>query len=791
MTKDLQPDMAFDRVHHNHVDDAIHSTSNSFASSTSSTFPTSLTKLTNLARQLSSKHSMSHISVDSGICLPSSSSSEAGTPPETPSASQLSFNTHFDNSLHLTYNQSQELEVDDDKSADDSSSTHTVRPSCTVITRDLELSTHDQRRVNFESNQDSQTEGYGSSVEEEEEEEEEEGDNSSKASKSSEKTFKSVRKLRASLRRKLSKLAISDMEQPVYVLYPKTELLGQDASPLRPESPMSDVATPPPLFPYNGRLEYASRYGSGIIPVDPVTGRKLDFSDEARQRERLHRKAVLRSKSMSDGKSRRLPNFTPAMTEGRDTEPVEVARIRRMYSTRGHHHSHHSRSKQRKREKPTRQASTRSEEWVEQRQRYQLSDTPVDIVSDAGDAPPAPVISSDAGLPAKKSSISRKSSTRKISIRDPERPRALLRKKSSFGTQYEKYRQRRIDEPRPKEVQEAIHQEAEVLTCELTLPNVEPAPVPSISVTRDGERDTLSPDNLASSPRLRRLSFLDPVVVNHRRLSRDSIKTPFRRHSRDLSRNRCGGRQRTLFSTKRLSIMSIESTRSSIAHSIYSAFSEDWERPEFYEKSKSSRYPASLQTKIKTSVIEEEEEEEEDKESVSKILDVNDVSAMLAQGVDPKERHSDSEAFYRYHFDYFTTHGEFRPDPIDLGASDSISKVESRESDNDGSSVCSSPSSTSSSSSGGVFQTLRRVTSKKLLAMKPVLMLKRKKSKDLAGNGDSAPVTSPRLEKIDMILHELSPNGDGGMDERWMERVPEDERRPGRFDVDWLDAMPL
>ncbi|KAF9302433.1 hypothetical protein BGZ74_005373 [Mortierella antarctica] len=761
MAKDLQPDMAFDRAHPCHVDDAIHSSSNSSASSTSSTFPSSLAKLTHLTRQLSSKHSMSHISLDSGICLPSSSSSEASTPPGTPSVSQLSFNTDTHNSLHLIYNQSQEIEVDNDESADDSSSTHTARPSCTFKTRAVEFSTQDQRIENSETNQDTQTEGSDSNVDEEED------DASCKASKSSEKTFKSVRKF------------VSGKEQPVYMLYPKTELLGQDASPLTPESPMSDVATPPPSFPYKGRLEYASRYGSDIIPVDPATGRKLNIDDEARLRERLHRKAVLRSKSMSNGKSRRLPNFTPAMTEGRDTEPVEVARIRRMYSTRGHTHNRRRRSTQGKqREKPTQQASTRSEEWVEKHQRYQLSDTPVDIMGDTGDAPPAP---------AKKGSISRKSSTRKISIRDPERPRALLRKKSRFGIQYEMYRQRRTDEPRPKKAQEAIREETEILTFELALPNVEPAPMPSISITTDGEGDSLNPNDHAPAPRPRRLSFLDPVVVRPRRLSRDSINTNLRRHSRDLSKNRCGARRRSvLFSTRRPSTMSIESTRSSIAHSIYSVFSEDWERPEFYEKSKSSRYPASLQTKIKTRGIEEEEEE---KESVSKILDVNDVSAMLAQGIDPNERHPDSEAFYRYHFDYFATHGEFRPDPIDLGASSSISKVESRGSDDEESSASSSPTSPSVSSSGGVFRTIRRVTSKKLLGMKT---LKRKKSKDLASNSNnSSSVSSPRLEQIDMIQHELSPNGDGEMDERWMERVPEDERRPGRFDVDWLDAMPL
>lgn len=551
----------------------------------------------------------------------------------------------------------------------------------------------------------------------------------------------------------------------MYILYPKSEVLDHVASPT-PESPISDPATPPPLFPYKGRLEYASRYGSNIVPVDPAAGRKLDFDDEARQRERMHRKAVLRSKSMSDGKSRRLPNFTPAMIEGRDTEPVEVARIRRMYSTRGRSTIE---SKQGKQQEKPRQSSTRSVEWIEERQRYQLSDTPVDS-DDAQDVSPVPTISSEVKASGSKNSLSRKSSSsKKISIRDPERPRHLLRKKSSFGTQYEQYRQRRTSEPRP--TQEGIRQETELATFEMTVPNAAQAPVPSISITTDGDSDPLDPNAVTSSNRSRKLSFLDPVVINHHR------------HSRDLSKNRGGVRQRKVF-FKRLSIKSIESTRSSIAHSIYSVFSEDWERPEFYEKSKSSRYPASLQAKIKTSA---EAEEEEITEAVSKILDVNDLSAMLAQGTDPNESHPDPETFYRYHFDYFAVHGEFRPDPIDL-CTDSTKETEEVQEDED-TTECTSPTSPSSLASG-MFQTLRRVTSKKLLAMNPVLMLKRKKSKDLPSSNSNV-LTSPRLEKIDMIMHELSPNGDGGMDERWMERVPEDERRPGRFDVDWLDAMPL
>ncbi|KAF9204910.1 hypothetical protein BGZ59_000802 [Podila verticillata] len=700
---------------------------------------------------------MSHVSVDSGICLPSSSSSEAGTPPETPRATQLSFT--LNNTLHPTLHQIQQLEVDSEKNVDDSSSTRTVRPSCSPLQiQDPEPSPQDQRRVNFEVSHDTQTDGSDSSFIEEGDD-----DTSSKTSKSSEKTFQSVRKFRASLRRKLSKLVISDKEQPVYILYPKSEVLDQVASPA-PESPMSDTATPPPLFPYKGRLEYASRYGSNIVPVDPATGCKLVFDDEVRQRERLHRRAVLRSKSMSDGKSRRLPNFTPAMTEDRDTEPVEVARIRRMYSTRGRSNSGSEKGKQQ--EKLSRQSSTRSVEWVEECQRYQLSDTPVDS-DDAQDVPPVPTISSEIEASGKKGSLSRKSSSsRKISIRDPELPRHLLRKKSSFGTQYEQYRQRRMSEP--KLSQEGIRQETELVAFEMIVPNAVQAPVPPISITTDGG-DPLDPNANTSSNRNRKLSFLDPIVFNPHR------------HSRDLSKSRGEVRQRKVF-FKRLSVMSIESTRSSIAHSIYSAFSEDWERPEFYEKSKSSRYPASLQTKIKTSEVEEEVDK---KEAISKILDVNDLSAMLAQGTDPNERHPDPEAFYRYHFDYFAANGEFRPDPIDLGT-DSIKDTEVGDEDT---LECTSPTSPSSSASG-MFQTLRRVTSKKLLAMNPVLMLKRKKSKELPSNNSNAPM-SPRLEKIDLIMHELSPNGDGGMDERWMERVPEDERRPGRFDVDWLDAMPL
>lgn len=68
-----------------------------------------------------------------------------------------------------------------------------MRPSRIVKTRDSDLATQTQRRVNFETDHDTQIESSDSSVEEDDIED----DTSSKASKSSEKTFEGVRKCKS------------------------------------------------------------------------------------------------------------------------------------------------------------------------------------------------------------------------------------------------------------------------------------------------------------------------------------------------------------------------------------------------------------------------------------------------------------------------------------------------------------------------------------------------------------------------------------------------------------------
>ncbi|KAG0347115.1 hypothetical protein BG004_000053 [Podila humilis] len=872
----------------------------------------SFAKLT-LARALSEKQSMSDVSIHSGIDLPSSqSSSAASTPPGTPSSSQLSFSidscpenqsTERPEQLDQEY---QYLDIDSEHE-EDADGSHFSTPIAPVSVRldDINISnrqlrgeTEQPRQVNFEdihdtvSNDDSIRIASSVAIVEGHE------DDTSGSNRSKKTTFPSARKLRASLRRKLSKLVVSEQDQPVYILYPKAEQL--DHSPASPQTPDSltvptiptialDTATPPPAFPYNGRLEYSSRYGSEIMTVDPAIGRNLDLDAEgARQRERLHRKAVLRSKSMSNGKSRRLPNYTPPMTEGRDTEPVEVARIRRIYSTRGriHHHPRTRRSSSTPRPHPqqqplqTRKDTSESAEWVDQHQRHQLSDN---ITTFHSEDATAKTPSSPKSLSAKNSrpALSRQSSTaRKISTRDPNRsPRhQLVRNKSRFGTHYELYRQ--MSSTRQSTGQattttmtkktiamtgaltsEAMaHHNAEQLQQQQPLlPTISTSVALDESTTDQQQGPQQHTKETETNIRQITLSFQDPI--GSRRLSRSlghdidtlSKTAGLRRGSRDQSRNRwgpaVGGRRRSSvaqlappslsgFVNRRLSIMSFESTKSSIAHSVYSEFSTDWQRPEFYEKSKSPRYPASLQTKIKTKVVATEtvmeEDEDEDakmkdgdeeardkKKEKKEVLDVNDLSTMVAQGIDPNERHQDPEAFYRYQFDYYLNHGVFRPELVDLVVESQLNSALISENDDDASLSLSlytrsedgkdedersSMESPKSLRGGGILGSLRRATSRKFTAMarplKPVLSLKRKKSRaevtaDVSStlvSDDGAGAGPLRLmagEKIDTIVNELSPNGDGGIDERWMDRVPEDERRPGRFDIDWLDAMPL
>ncbi|KAF9989662.1 hypothetical protein BGZ75_005505 [Mortierella antarctica] len=87
------------------------------------------------------------------------------------------------------------------------------------------------------------------------------------------------------------------------------------------------VPQPPARFPYAPQIAYASRYGSAVT-IDPSD--RADLKEEERQRERQNRKALLRRRSTA-GRFRRRPNITLPSTEGRITDPVEVARIRRAY----------------------------------------------------------------------------------------------------------------------------------------------------------------------------------------------------------------------------------------------------------------------------------------------------------------------------------------------------------------------------------------------------------------------------------------------------------------------------
>ncbi|KAG9068739.1 hypothetical protein KI688_011022 [Linnemannia hyalina] len=212
--------------------------------------------------------------------------------------------------------------------------------------------------------------------------------------------------------------------------------------------------------------------------------------DESRHRERLHRRALKKLKSI--GQFRRRPNLILEMTEGRTTEPVEVARIRRAYTQRG----------------------------------------------PGGRRPATAVVT----VPLHDEALeSRPSMRRTISTRVPgsrltcKGRNPTLVPKSRFAFHWNKYKSKKL------EVLRVSPQETELVH-----------------------------ENERTSHRSTR--FLLPTAEASNRLSVVSMA----------------------------SCSSAVSGVSSMANSIYSVLSEDWNRPFFFSQSKSHRCPTSLQNNVRT-----------------------------------------------------------------------------------------------------------------------------------------------------------------------------------------------
>ncbi|CAO3571894.1 unnamed protein product [Mortierella alpina] len=394
------------------------------------------------------------------------------------------------------------------------------------------------------------------------------------------------------------------------------------------------VPQPPARFPYAHQIAYSSRYGSAVTTIDPSD--RADLKEEERQRERQNRRALLRRRSTA-GRFRRRPNITLPSTEGRITEPVEVARIRRAYGStilsktqqriedRNKDHNHDSLL-----EKINRQVRTGTQEWiltgVQQQQTQPFAST---VINDLpGDM--TRIAISDANQRI----VSRRSLNSTVSTRAQGRPvrrEDIHRSQSSFRTQWEAYQRQKMMTSRESsalesgplgQIVECNTRFAQDLTARLeqvaaTDPRAEtrnevpmpvlmitPCPGPVSETTTPPGRRSHSSSRLASQITGRTSAFLTAPRATSRgegveRTSRRGSSLSPYASDLEIECDRISVRVRSSRSSMH-SASSRVSAASSIANSIYSTLSEDWIRPPYYAKPTSARYPLSLQRSIRT-----------------------------------------------------------------------------------------------------------------------------------------------------------------------------------------------
>ncbi|KAF9276154.1 hypothetical protein BGZ88_001903, partial [Linnemannia elongata] len=334
------------------------------------------------------------------------------------------------------------------------------------------------------------------------------------------------------------------------------------------------------------------------------------YLDESRHRERQHRRALKRLKSI--GQFRRRPNLIPKMTEGRTTEPVEVARIRRAYTQRspdGRRLGQSERMKESLLERVNRQMRAQVQEWRVTR----LSLSQSQVHSSLMSTPATAVVT----IPLHDEAVESRPSMRwTISTRVPESRSTCkggnptLAPKTRFAFHWNRYVSKKLavlrESPQETELahederkRSSCHRSEQRSSCHSQVPRLlrrcnsltsrsrASAPSSPIYLTVHAG-STLS--TLQSSIARNRHSYMSPrpnldSAPNSRRSSRFLL--PIAEASNRLS------------VVSMLSCNSAVSGVSSMANSIYSVLSEDWNRPFFFAQSKSHRCPTSLQNNVR------------------------------------------------------------------------------------------------------------------------------------------------------------------------------------------------
>ncbi|KAF9359094.1 hypothetical protein BGX26_000194 [Mortierella sp. AD094] len=369
----------------------------------------------------------------------------------------------------------------------------------------------------------------------------------------------------------------------------------------------------PNVFPYPPQIAYSSRYGSSVLPSDPrIAGGQLHLDDEARLRERLTRQALMRRKAT--GRFRRRPNITLPMTEGRTTQPVEVARIRRAYSSPNKQQQGNEGDKEQETtlEKMNRQARTGTVEWTVTK----VSPSEENMSTQSTSF--TPTENNVVKLPIQEYPlVSRKSLRKTVSTRFPGRPRnggTPRTPRSVYMPKQKEYvNNKRASSgvipssgeniaTKLEKVAIALHQSEGVSL----LPKVVITSHQDIE-TRESKCDAPATNKLSPSASILDASLLPPRPLLHCQdvkkktgdESRSCSDSGVDRLSVDARIPRRGvySNRSSVYSNR--SASSNVSAASSLANSVYSTLSEDWNRPIYYAKAISPRYPASMQSKIK------------------------------------------------------------------------------------------------------------------------------------------------------------------------------------------------
>lgn len=247
--------------------------------------------------------------------------------------------------------------------------------------------------------------------------------------------------------------------------------------------------------------------------------------------------------------------------------------------------------------------------------------------------------------------------------------------------------------------------------------------------------------------------------------------------------------------------------------SITTFLSARWHRPIFYQKSKSRRYPQSLQTKIKV-----RDELSHILEEPVLVLDVNDTTALRAAGIDPEEQHPDPEAFFERQFAHFQEHGCFLQDDPEQPEQEAVEVVPevtipesepagihmdatsasgSAADDQEESTLVSSPLRRAASAIGGCWKRSKKsvhglIKKAKRKCLPAPLVGSTKKDREIEAEEEA------RARQIrEICFTQTAMNGRRNTDQEeeteeqgeWVHRIPEGHGSIGQFECRWLDSM--